>query len=248
MGGEREERRGEREALVFLPGMLCDERLFAPQLRALSGAYEVSVAPLGVLPGDDLAAAAREVAERAAGERFSVAGLSMGGILALAVAEAAPERVRRLALLDTNCRADAPERRPVREAQIASVEAGRLSEVVVEEMKPLYLAEANRNDTELKALLLAMAEAAGAEAFVSQSRALLARPDRSDVLARFAGPVLVLCGEEDALCPPALHREMAAMNGAAELAVVPGAGHISTLEQPEAVTAALRAWMGRPAA
>lgn len=230
--------------LVLLPGMMCDARLFAPQVEALGGDREILVPPPGGQASMD--AMARDLLAGLPFPRFALGGLSMGGILAMAMAAQAPDRVERLALLDTNHRADAPDRRVVRERQMARARAGALRAVIVDEMKPNYLAARSRSDAALLDLLLDMAESLGPEAFVSQSLALRDRPDRHDVLRAFGGPVLVLCGAEDRLCPPERHREMAALCAdAAALVIVEGAGHISTLERPEAVNAALAAWLAR---
>jgi len=233
------------EPLVLLPGMMCDERLFAPQIAAFVDRYDIFVPSL-TQPSID--AMARAVLDLAPAGPLNVAGLSMGGIVAMAMAGIAPQRIGRLALLDTNHRADAPDRRTIRDRQIADVRAGLLREVIVEEMKPAYLAERNRNNRQLLDLLVEMALDAGEDAFVAQSLALRDRPDRSAALARFRGPALVLCGEQDRLCPPERHQEIAALLPAAQLAVIAGAGHISTLENPAAVNKALEDWLARPLA
>ena len=169
----------------------------------------------------------------------------MGGIVAMAMARLAPERVKRLALLDTNHLADPPERRALRDDQVRRVGEGRLREVIIDEMKPNYLAAANRGDQALLDLLVEMALDVGAEAFVGQSVALRERPDQSAALRGYGGPALVLCGAEDTLCPPERHREMAALLPDAELVLVPDAGHITTLENAHAVNAALSTWLAR---
>jgi pimeloyl-ACP methyl ester carboxylesterase len=232
-----------RERLLLLPGMMCDDRLFAPQIAALADGFEIIVPRLsGASTIDGLA----RIALAAAGSGpLNVAGLSMGGIVAMAILAIAPGRVKRLALLDTNHLGDAPERRPIRERQIADVGAGRLRQVIVDEMKPNYLAASNRSRTDLLDLLVEMAMDLGPEVFVEQSLALRDRPSFAEILPTFAGPVLVLAGAEDQLCPPARHREIAALLPNAVFAEIPGAGHISTLEQPEAVTRALRNWLER---
>ena len=188
---------------------------------------------------------ARAVLAGAPAGPLNVAGLSMGGIVAMAMAGIAPERVVRLGLLDTNHHADAPERFAIRNRQIEEVRGGGLRRVIVEEMKPVYLAAGNRNNRALLDLLVDMAMDAGADAFVAQSLALRDRPGQGAALRDFRGPALVLCGEEDSLCPPARHREMAGLLADAELVLVPGAGHISTLENPGAVNAALGRWLAR---
>ena len=183
----------------------------------------------------------------AAPDRFALAGLSMGGIAAMHVVGRAPGRVTRLALLDTNHLADAPERRPVRERQIEAVRQGGLREVIVDEMKPQYLAEGHAGDRALLDALIAMALDLGPDVFVRQSLALLERGDATPALQRWSGegrPTLVMCGAEDRLCPPERHRAIHALVPHATLSVLPGTGHIATLEAPEAVSAAMAAWLG----
>ena len=233
-----------REALVLLPGMMCDERLFGPQIAHFSRSFDVCVPTLA--GAASIRGLAGKILVEVQAAHFNLAGLSMGGIVAIAMAAIAPDRVIRLALLDTNHRADPPERRTIRDRQIADVQRGRLREVIVDEMKPNYLSRENRNDQALLDLLIDMAMDCGDAAFVDQSIALRDRPDQTESLKHYRGPTLVLCGEEDQLCPPARHDEM---NGLLENALrvnVPQAGHISTLENPVQVNAALQTWLGMP--
>jgi pimeloyl-ACP methyl ester carboxylesterase len=220
--------------------MMCDARLFAPQVAALADLAQITVGDLTRAESVP-ALAAGLLAE--APPRFALAGLSMGGIVAMEMAKQAPERVVRLALLDTNPRAEAEDRRAARRPQIERALRGGLRDVLAEEMKPLYLAEANRGDRALLRLLLDMALALGPEAFARQSRALRDRPDQRAALARYPGPALALCGAEDRLCPPERHAEMAALAPRGRLEIVAGAGHLPTLERPDAVNAALRRWL-----
>lgn len=228
--------------LVLIPGMMCDARLFGPQVGALSHGRAILHAPL-------LGEAVEEMAERtlaAAPPCFALAGLSMGGIVAMAVLARAPERVTHLALMDTNARAETAEVAARREPQIAAVRDGRLAAVMREEMKPAYLAPGPRRGPVLD-LVMAMALAQGADAFERQSRALQRRPDRREDLRGWPGPALVLCGRHDALCPVHRHEEIAGLLGDAELVVVEDAGHLPTLEAPEEVSAAMARWLARPA-
>ncbi|WP_206057348.1 alpha/beta hydrolase [Nitratireductor sp. XY-223] len=231
-----------RETLILLPGMMCDARLFAPQINAFEAAIDVVVPELDE---PSIEGMARAVLAGAPSGRFNVAGLSMGGIVAMAMAKLAPDRIARLALLDTNHHADLPERYDIRNRQIEDVRAGKLRSVIIDEMKPVYLAEANRGDRELLDLLVDMAMDVGADTFVAQSLALRDRPDHGEALRAFAGPALVLCGEEDNLCLPDRHREMAGLLPDPELVFVPDAGHISTLENSAAVNAAIGRWLSR---
>ena len=224
--------------LVLLPGMMCDGRLFAPQLPAL-GDRAVTLAPIA--GADDVDALARLVL-RDAPPRFALGGLSMGGIVAMAVAAAAPERLAGLCLMDTNPFAEAEAVAARRGPQMEAVRAGRLRAVMRDEMKPNYLAAGPGRPTVLD-LCMAMAEALGPAVFLRQSRALMTRPDRQAALRGVRVPTLVLCGAEDALCPVARHEAMHAMIEGSRLVVVAGAGHLPTLERPDAVNAALAGWL-----
>lgn len=223
--------------LVLLPGHMCDARQWGPQLAAFSAARTVLLP--GCAAADTMAALAAGVL-RDAPPRFALAGLSMGGILAMEVARQAPGRVERIALLDTNPLPEAEEVKRARRARMARVEQGALAEVVRDEMKPLYLAE-RRGD--LLDLCLEMALALGPGAFLRQSHALMGRPDQTATLAALDVPALVLHGTEDRLVPIDRARLMAGLLPRATLEVVPGAGHLPPLERPEAVNAALARWL-----
>ncbi len=224
--------------VLFLPGMMCDARLFAPQIAALSQERAVQVAAL--TGQDSTAAMAAEVLAHAP-PRFALAGLSMGGIVAMEVLAQAPDRVARLALLDTNPLAEVPQVQERRAPQIARALSGALAQVMREDMMPRYLAPGS--DPALLDLCLEMALDLGPAVFARQSLALRDRPDRQAVLAGHGGPALVLMGEGDRLCPRDRHDLMHALMPQSRLAVIAGAGHLPTLEQPEAVTAELRRWL-----
>jgi pimeloyl-ACP methyl ester carboxylesterase len=225
--------------LLLIPGMMCDARLYGPQVAALSGRRALHLAP--ITAHDTIEDLAADIL-RHAPLRFALLGLSMGGIVAMEIAARAPERVQRLALLDTNPRAEAPEVRARREPQIAKAREGRLREVMRDEMKPNYLADGPRRQDILD-LCMEMALALGPEVFERQSRALASRPDQQETLARVAVPTLVLMGEHDILCPRDRHELMHALIPGSRLEIVPGAGHLPTLERPEATTAAIARWL-----
>ncbi|WP_424973949.1 alpha/beta fold hydrolase [Dinoroseobacter sp. S124A] len=228
-----------REPLVFLPGMMCDARLFAPQIADLSHARPILVAPL--IGADSMAALAASVL-KIAPPRFALAGLSMGGIVAMEVIRQAPERVTRLALLDTNPKADPPGKAPDRAAQVARVLDGGLLQVMREEVMPYYIASDDPTDPILD-LCQSMAEDLGPQVFAAQSHAVQTRPDQQESLGRVQVPTLVLCGAEDRMCPPARHELMRDLIPGARLAQIPEAGHLPTLETPEAVTRELAQWL-----
>ena len=225
--------------LVLVPGLLCDHRLFAAQIAALPTPTTRQVVELRE-ETSIAAMAARVLAE--APPRFALAGLSMGGYVAIEVALTAPERVARLALLATRARADTPEER-ARRGQVVELARRDGLDPVVDRLLPLFLGEAAQTDARLVATVKAMAAAVGAEAFARQQAALIGRADRMAALPRIGCPTLVLCGREDALTPPERSREIAEAIADATLVVLPRCGHLATLEQPQAVTAQLRVWL-----
>ena len=222
--------------LLLLPGMMCDARLFTPQ-RALGRRIVVPL-PTG---HDTMSALAADVLAGAP-DRFALGGLSMGGILAMEIVRQAPDRVAALALLDTNPFAETPERQALRGPQIARARNGALAQIMRDEMKPLYLADTGERDRIL-ALCMDMALGLGSEVFARQSRALRDRADQTATLRRVRVPTLVLCGRHDRLCPVERHETMHDLVPNSTLAVIENAGHLPTLEQPDATNAALSRWL-----
>lgn len=232
-----------KETLVLLPGMMCNAGLFAPQVDALGGQYDIFIPEL-VSPS--IEEMAQSVLDRVKSQNFNLAGLSMGGIVAMEIVRQAPDRVDRLALLDTNHLADAPENFDLRNRQIADVKNGKLRDVIIEEMKPVYLANKNKDNQALLDTLINMAMEVGAETFIAQSIALRDRKDQSQTLKTYTGPSVVLCGHEDNLCPVDRHQQMADLLANSELKIIADTGHISTLESPDAVTAEMKRWLQLP--
>lgn len=227
--------------LVLLPGMMCDARLFGPQIAAFSADRAVHIA---AMKSDAISTCAALILKNSP-PKFALAGLSMGGIVAMEVLKQAPDRVERIALLDTNPRAEAVEIQSHRDLQIVKVQGGGLNQVMRNEMKPHYLAEGpNRN--EILALCMEMAKSLGPDVFVDQSRALQSRPDQTETLRACSVPALILCGEDDALCPLHRHTLMQELIPHSVLEVIENAGHLPTLEQPEKTTAALARWLEAP--
>lgn len=225
--------------LILLPGMMCDARLFSPQIAALSSQYHLHIPYLG--GHDSMMMLAQEVLQSAP-PKFALAGLSMGGILAMEVYRQAPDRITHLGLLDTNPRAELPEIQALRGPQIESVKAGQLAEVMQTQMIPKYLADRQAGQV-IEDLCLQMALDMGDACFLNQSLALRDRPDQQAVLQQVDIPTLILCGIEDQLCPLARHDLMASLIPSAIYEKIPRAGHISCLEQPDAVTIALKKWL-----
>ena len=230
------------EPLVFLPSMMCDARLFGPQIAELSADHCVMVAP--VTQGERIEEIASGLLDQLPA-RFALAGLSMGGIVAMELLRRAPDRITRIALMDTNPLAETPPVAAAREPQIVGVRTGRLEQVMRDEMKPHYLAPGPHR-AEVLELVMDMALALGADTFVRQSRALQRRRDQQGTLRKCKVPTLVLCGAHDALCPVKRHTFMAELIPDAKLVVLENAGHLPTLETPAETTQALRDWLKQP--
>lgn len=225
--------------LVLLPGMMCDARLFAPQIAALGLRRAIHFAPL--TEAETTEGLARQVLAHAP-PRFALAGLSMGGIVAMEIMAQALERVERLALLDTNPRAEMPEVAARRGPQMGKVRAGALRTVMRDEMKPNYLVD-SPNKPAIMDLCMEMANDLGPEVFIRQSLALRDRPDHQETLRRVTVPTLILCGREDRLCPIERHELMHELVTGSRFEIIDGAAHLPTLEQPGATNAALLRWL-----
>jgi pimeloyl-ACP methyl ester carboxylesterase len=220
---------------VLVPGLLCTPRLYAEQLPALWRLGPVTFADH--TRDADMASIARRILASAPA-RFALVALSMGGYISFEILRQAPERVQRLVLLDTTARSDTPEQSEVRRELMALARAGRFDEV----QERLYLRFVHRqrhSDPALRSLVRLMAEETGTETFLRQETALLGRPDSRSRLGSISCRTTVIVGEGDELTPPELAREIADGIAGARLIEIPGAGHLSTLERPTEVTAAL---------
>lgn len=227
--------------MVLLGGHLCTPALWEAQCRDLADAADCL--PLALDGGDTMAALADAVLARAP-ERFALAGLSMGGHVAMEIMRRAPARVERLALVDTRAGVDSPERLEARARDAERVRAQGF-EALAAELPARWMHASSAARPELRARVLAMVRAVDAVTRGRQVRALLSRIDSRPSLPAIACPTLVLCGRQDAACPVWMHEEMAALIPGAVLEVIEDCGHLSPLERPAAVTDALRRWLGR---
>ena len=225
--------------LVLLPGMMCDERLFAPQISELSKQREVHFAQIS--GHETISELAANVLNNAP-PVFALAGLSMGGIVAMEVLSQAADRVERLALLDTNPLAELSDVAKRRGPQIDAVKNGQLKEIIRDEMKPNYLFDGVKKTETLK-LCMDMALDIGPDAFIRQSIALRDRVDQKNTLRKYKRPALVLCGRHDVLCPLERHELMHTLLENSKLEIIEDAGHLPTLEQPKITTTALASWL-----
>ncbi|TQV81180.1 alpha/beta fold hydrolase [Exilibacterium tricleocarpae] len=232
----------ERIPLLLLPGTLCDARLWRHQQQALADLAAAVVMPVGT---DSSLGALAENILRQAPPRFALAGLSFGGILAFEILRRAPQRISHLALLDTNARADTSVGTEAKREQLELAAERGLETLLREKLIPAYLFPAHLANDELVQTIVDMALDSGIDVFKNQVQAVVERPDSLGDLAGIHCPTLVLCGRQDGLCPPDRHEEMAARIPNANLCIVENCGHLSTLEQPAAVNAALREWLTR---
>jgi pimeloyl-ACP methyl ester carboxylesterase len=227
-----------RATPILLPGNMCDSRLWTDTVRSvLPGAVDVDLTR-----DDSIAAMATRALETTDGHLLPV-GFSMGAIVAVEIARQAIERVRGLVLAGYNATADLPERAAHRPMQQAEVRAGRLDRVLVEELKPNYLAAANRSNPDMLKTLRDMGIQLGTDVFVRQSEALRLRADARAVVSRLTVPVLYLCGEEDALCPPEWHRNWASITAHGRFVSIAGAGHMVPLEAPSRFADEVAIWI-----
>ena len=225
--------------IILVPGLNCSARLYAEQVPALWQFGPVTVADHR--RDDSITALARRILANAPPE-FALAGLSMGGYIAFEVVRQAAGRVAKLALLDTGARPETPERTEARRPLIELARQGRIADITDNQF-PLLVHRKRHGDQALKAIVRAMNGETGAQAYIRQQEAIMGRPDSRPGFAAIDCPTLILVGDEDQLTPPELAREMANGIRGSRLVIIPECGHLSTLEQPPAVTQALVEWM-----
>ncbi len=230
--------------LILIPGLMCDEAVWEHQDRALRDIADITIADHGSL--DSLTAMADAILKRAP-ERFALAGHSMGGRVAFQVFRRAPERVTAIALMDTAC---TPRAAGAAGAEETEQRYRLLNKARKEGMRAMGAEWVQRmvhperlSDTTLMNAILDMIARKTPEIFEAQITALLNRPDARDVLPQIHCPSLVLCGREDAWSVLSHHEEMTAMIPHGRLVVIENCGHMSTMERPEEITAAMRDWL-----
>ncbi|WP_226688277.1 alpha/beta fold hydrolase [Ruegeria arenilitoris] len=231
------------EPLVLLPEMMCDARLFEPQINSLSRHRAVMVAPISL--GERIEEIASSLLDQLP-RRFALAGSGMGGVVALELVRRAPDRVSRLCLMATDAQADTPQTAAAREELLVATKMGRLEEVMRRIISSNTLAPGPRRIPILNDLV-AMALDLGPEVFERQIRALQRRPDQQSELRRIKVPTLVLSGAHDTLTPLRKHTFMSELIPGADLKVIDEAGHLPTLEAPDFVNDALTQWLSAPA-
>ena len=188
--------------LVFIPGMMCDSRLFQPQISEFSKQYLVCIAPVSY--SDSIEKISFEIL-RQLPPKFTLIGLSMGGILAMEIIKKVPERVMKIVLMDTNFKSETLETKSKRIPQIKLVNEGKLEAVMKKQILQNYLVK-NKKNQKILELCLKMAKELGKEIFINQSKALAARKNYKEILKKIKVPSLIICGRYDRLCPIEFHR------------------------------------------
>ncbi|ATC25673.1 alpha/beta fold hydrolase [Caulobacter vibrioides] len=231
---------GSMTAILLVPGLLCSEEIFAPQLPVLWPRGPVTIA--NTLAGDSLAEIATRILADAP-PTFALAGLSMGGYLAFEIVRQAPERVSRLALICTSARPDTPEQAAGRRKMVAQAHKVGFERFCALGADALTH-PSRKGDPALNALSARMGLAVGLEGFARQTEAVIGRPDSRPLLASIAVPTAIIVGDADPLTPKALSEEMAAMIPDARLVIAEDCGHVITHERPDVVNPAMAAWLG----
>jgi pimeloyl-ACP methyl ester carboxylesterase len=228
--------------LILLPGLLNDAELWRDQISGLSDVARCYVPDL--TQGETLRALAQTVLADAE-PTFALAGFSMGGYVAQEIARIAPQRIERLALLDTSIRVDTPDRAARRKAlNDAARRPGEfigISEAILKS----YVDPSHLDDVDLTGRIIAMTQRLGREVFLRQNS--LEREDGEAALKALRVPLTIICGETDQITPAAGHRQMAKAIGCSHLLVIPQTGHMTPMEAPGPVNGALRHWLERPA-
>ena len=227
------------EPLLMIPGTLCDALLFTHQTAALKDLAECRVVEHS--SSDDLKQVAANILSEVEGN-FAIMGLSYGGIIAFEMWRQAPERITKMILLNTNHQKPSAATRAKQQQFLGMSALGEFREVTTDFLKDAMLHPKHASKPEMRELVLTMALNTGKDAFFNQIKAQLNRPDSTTDLPNIKCPVLVMTGQQDNVCTPKLHKEMAKLIPNATLFIIEECGHLSTLEQPETVNRVIRKW------
>jgi len=230
----------EKQHLLLVPGLVCDDALWRHQVEDLS-----DIANIVVTDKHTRFPTIKEIAEAIVSEAppsFALAGLSMGGFIALEIVRSFPERVQRMAILDSNARADTPEKAESRYQMIEQVKQGRF-EKVASSLLPLFVHPDRMEDRNLVDEITGMVGRVGADNYIRQQHAIISRRDHVAHLGKIECPTCVVCGKQDILTPPELSEEIAESVPDAKLHVIDDCGHLTTMERPAVVSAVMRQWL-----
>jgi len=232
-----------KEPLILLPGTLCDKALFEPQINALS---DICIpTPLPVHLYDNLYDVASYILGKVKGD-FAIAGLSYGGIIAFELWRQAPERITKLALINTTPHPPSDKTKITQQRFVGMAHLGEFKEITTDYLKDVMLHPKNQENHLLRQTILQMAENIGIDGFVNEIKAQLTRPDSSPDLVTITCPTLIITGKQDTVIPEEIHYMMADQIPNADLLIIEECGHLSTLEQPDIVNEALRQLLTQP--
>ena len=229
----------QKTPLLLVPGLLCDEALWSNQLSGLSDIADCTVTDMR--HDDTISGMAKRILDNAP-DRFALCGLSMGGYCSLEIMRQAPDRVEKLALLDTSARPDNTEKQETRRRLMEWTRQGKF-DAVLKALLPFFIHPMRMTEGNFKSIIEDSANNIGPDVFLNQQKAIMSRIDSRDSLSSITCPTLVMCGDQDELTPPELHREMADAITNSELVIVEDCGHLSPLERPDVATPALRNWL-----
>ncbi len=232
----------DRSTLILVPGMVCNHVLWAHQMENLDDIAHMTVADTTL---DDTVGAMADRVLEAAPDTFALAGLSMGGYVAQAIMRKAPDRVCKLALLDTSARADEADQLKQRNLLIRQVQKAPPDKFVgiTRRLLPMLIHTDRLDDDDLVGRVSAMTRAVGRDTYINQQTANLTRPDGRQALKHIRCPTVIICGRQDVLTPPSVHEEMQSLIPGAALHIIEDCGHLAPMERPEQVTAILRNWL-----
>jgi len=229
-----------KNPLILIPGLLCDHVLWQHQAAALAQSSECIVTDRHMQYETIGRIAETVVAD--APDRFALAGLSMGGYIALEICRRYGKRVERLALIDTSARADTVDQTERRRKLITLCRQGKFADV--NEMLFSVLVHPNRlTDEALKRQIVDMANRVGPDVFIRQQQAIMNRPNQVPCLGDITCPTVIVCGEQDQITPLECSEEMAALIQGSQLEVIADCGHMTSMENPEKVSAILFEWL-----
>jgi|SRR5699024_6159066 len=229
----------EKETLVLIPGTLCNERLWESQVIHLQEIADVHIG--NIFQDDSIEGMASRILKETKGD-FFLAGLSLGGMVAIEIMKQAPERVKKLALLDTNPEGPTQKQIETWERFINLSENGQFNSITKDYLLPGLLSEQNQT-LEKQNIVIQMANEVGKETMKKQMTALTHRPNVKNVLQQIKIPTLVIVGENDITCPPSMSEEIARNISKSELKIIKNAGHLVTLEEPNEVSKLLKSWL-----
>jgi pimeloyl-ACP methyl ester carboxylesterase len=230
------------DPLVVIPGFMADARSFLPQILAFGASRPIIlIHPTNSISIKQMGQAADAVLPKT----FALLGHGLGGQLALEILRRRPDDVSRIALIATDPLPETPATAAAREEWVVAAKSGKLAEAVTHEMPTKAFAKTKQRDAVI-ALLQAMAEDLGPDVFKRQSRALQRRPDQQKTLAKLKVPALIIAGAADTILPPRRQQFLAGLMPFGRSVIIPDAGHMPQLEQPEAVTKVLAEFLAGP--